>query len=78
MCLTELTLFVGLFHPNQQPSNCLIYSSSEKIKRMVSYLLKHLTRKIEPSNVIRRFDVSNINIKKSTILTTLALYRLHS
>ena len=45
---------------------------------MVSYLLKHLTRKIEPSNVIRRFDVSNINNKKSTILTTLALYRLHS
>ena len=32
------------------------------IDRMVSCMLKHLTRKIK-SNVIRRFDVSNIIIK---------------
>ena len=75
MCLTEHTLFVGFFHLNQQPSNCLIYSSSEKIKWMVSYLLKHLTRKIKPSIVIQRFDVSNITIKRST-LRHLAVYIL--
>ena len=41
---------------------CYSQRKYKEMNRMVSCLLKHLTRKIK-SNVIRRFDVSNIIIK---------------